>query len=269
MGIVWGQTPGIHPIPDDVALISDDGDSTKKVRIEASAISPATTRVLTMPDQNIDLTPDSGDFNSLPVVDTTSLVKDPADATKLARMDVGNIATATTRILEMPDADVLLRKNNFAGAAAPSVSDDNTQGYAVGSYWFDTTNDEVYGCTNAATGAAEWQLLSAVGGMGLEESTGPELTIATGSITPTHVCHTVDTEADAGADDLDTIDGTNASPGDVLILQIVDNGRNVTLRNGIDNLLTDTGSSVALINTGRRALCHWDGTRWLVTRYDG
>jgi hypothetical protein len=42
----------------------------------------------------------------LPAVDTTSIVEDPADATKEMRIDVGAVATATIRVLTMPDQDI-------------------------------------------------------------------------------------------------------------------------------------------------------------------
>ncbi len=45
---------------------------------------------------------------ALPVIDTTALVKDPADGTKRTRIDTGAVATATTRTMTMPDADVNL-----------------------------------------------------------------------------------------------------------------------------------------------------------------
>lgn len=53
---------------------------------------------------------------------------------------------------------VVFIKNNYSGAAAPAVTDDNTLGYAVGSLWFDTSiaPAETYKCINAATGAAQW-----------------------------------------------------------------------------------------------------------------
>ena len=43
---------------------------------------------------------------ALPVDDTTELVRDPGDNTKTMRIDVGAVATATTRTLSMPDNDV-------------------------------------------------------------------------------------------------------------------------------------------------------------------
>ncbi len=49
--------PGdILPVPDNRAIVFDDVDGTKRMRIEASTIATATTRVLTMPDA--DITPD-------------------------------------------------------------------------------------------------------------------------------------------------------------------------------------------------------------------
>ena len=50
----------------------------------------------------------TGGGTSLPVDDTTALVRDPADNTKLARIDVGAVATGTTRVLTVPDHDVVL-----------------------------------------------------------------------------------------------------------------------------------------------------------------
>ena len=43
---------------------------------------------------------------SLPINDTTALVRDPADNTKLVRIDAENVATGTTRTITMPDEDV-------------------------------------------------------------------------------------------------------------------------------------------------------------------
>ena len=50
------------PVNDTTSLVQDPGDNTKQMRIDAGAITTATTRVLTMPDQDIDLTPGTGSF---------------------------------------------------------------------------------------------------------------------------------------------------------------------------------------------------------------
>lgn len=45
-----------------------------------------------------------------------------------------------------------------ARASAPGASNDNTQGFVIGSMWVDTstTPDTLYVCTSASTGAATW-----------------------------------------------------------------------------------------------------------------
>lgn len=48
------------------------------------------------------------------------------------------------------------RKNNYSATSAPTTSDDSDNGYAEGSVWYDTTNDESYVCLDASTGAAVW-----------------------------------------------------------------------------------------------------------------
>lgn len=40
--------------------------------------------------------------------------------------------------------------------AAPTVNDDVTGGYGIGSMWFDVTNDKAYTCVDATDGAAVW-----------------------------------------------------------------------------------------------------------------
>ena len=93
---------------------------------------------------------------SLPVADTQTLVKDPVDATKLVRMDAGNIATATTRALIMPDSDV-----DFTGPASGvrRLMQEPIEGNAIsGSVEFDGDPDsascmlgELLQCDNSST----------------------------------------------------------------------------------------------------------------------
>lgn len=46
--------------------------------------------------------------------------------------------------------------NNLVAVAAPTVNDDVTLGYGVGSWWFDITADLAYVCLDGANGAAVW-----------------------------------------------------------------------------------------------------------------
>jgi len=53
--------------------------------------------------------------------------------------------------LEELNARFLLGKT-----AAPAVTDDFSTGVAIGAIWVDETNDNVYICTDNASGAANW-----------------------------------------------------------------------------------------------------------------
>lgn len=47
-------------------------------------------------------------------------------------------------------------KISNVAASAPTTSNDNTQGYMIGSLWTDTSTGYTYTCTNTSTGAAVW-----------------------------------------------------------------------------------------------------------------
>jgi len=49
--------------------------------------------------------------------------------------------------------------NNTSATSAPTVNDDNTQGYAVGSLWVNTSTGDIYHLKVSTTGAAVWQRL--------------------------------------------------------------------------------------------------------------
>ena len=66
---------------------------------------------------------------SLPVDDTTALVRDPVDNTKLARIDAGAITTGTTRVITMGDRDVNLASGGtFAEASHNHAASEITSG---------------------------------------------------------------------------------------------------------------------------------------------
>ena len=48
-------------------------------------------------------------------------------------------------------------KKNLVATVGPTVTDDQTAGYSVGSDWFDITNDDAYVCLDNSTGAAVWK----------------------------------------------------------------------------------------------------------------
>lgn len=65
------------------------------------------------------------------------------------------------------------------------------------------------------------------GSIGFQSS---EITISSGSATPTRTHHTVDTEADASSDDLDTLDTGSVSNGALLIIRAANAGRTVVVK---------------------------------------
>jgi hypothetical protein len=63
--------------------------------------------------------------------------------------------------------------NNVAATTDPGASNDNTQGYTVGSIWVNTTNGRVWIAQAVGTGAAAWGL-AVVPGTGIEPSSNLE-----------------------------------------------------------------------------------------------
>ena len=57
------------------------------------------------------------------------------------------------------------QKNNLAASAAPTVDDDTTGGYTVGSRWIDTTGANEYVCLDNTDGAAVWTETTAAGSL--------------------------------------------------------------------------------------------------------
>lgn len=48
-------------------------------------------------------------------------------------------------------------QNSYEATSAPSVTNDSSEGFGVGSQWVDTTADEAYICVDASVGAAVWE----------------------------------------------------------------------------------------------------------------
>ncbi|KKL14192.1 hypothetical protein LCGC14_2518240, partial [marine sediment metagenome] len=65
-------------------------------------------------------------------------------------------------------------------------------------------------------------------------SSGTELTIASGVVTATQGHHSIDTEADAATDDLDTINGLDSN--DLLLLFAASGARTIRIRDGVGNI---------------------------------
>lgn len=94
---------------------------------------------------------------------------------------------------------------------------------------FDVTHD-----SDGITIALKASGLAALASSKLSVVDGGELTIASGAVTATGSRHTIDTEADAASDDLDTISGT--TDGQILVLSAADGARTVVAKDGTGNL---------------------------------
>ena len=63
--------------------------------------------------------------------------------------------------------------NNYTAVIPPTVNNDETQGYGVGSMWIDIATHVAYICINPTTGNANWQQLGSGSGSGTTGPTGP------------------------------------------------------------------------------------------------
>ena len=86
------------------------------------------------------------------------------------------------------------------------------------------------------------------------------LTIASGAITITQSYHSVDTEAAAATDDLDTING--GTVGDLIYLKAADGAHTVVLKYGTGNIVTPNASDYSLDDANKAVALLFDGTNW-------
>lgn len=68
--------------------------------------------------------------SGLPVVDTTTVIKGSADATKLVRFEVDGLTTGTTRVLTVPDTNMTLAGRDVANTWTAAQTYNSTVSYA-------------------------------------------------------------------------------------------------------------------------------------------
>lgn len=88
--------------------------------------------------------------DSHPILDTTDVIKDDADATKLLRFELSGITTGTTRTVSVPDSDLTLIENTDTCADNEDIRADGTGGNVQCSGW--TTDDSGDRRSGTATG---------------------------------------------------------------------------------------------------------------------
>ncbi len=96
---------------------------------------------------------------------------------------------------------------------------------------------------------------------GLNLATASELTISTGAITVTQSVHTVDTEGDAGSDELATING--GATVQLIILRAEDDAHTVVVKHNTGNIWLKRKQDLSLDDIRDGLMLFWDGTKWI------
>jgi hypothetical protein len=119
-----------------------------------------------------DVTPSShiGSGGTSHAVATTSVAgfESAADKTKLDGIFAGATkveSSATNGNIKVNGSEMVVFtgiKNNYAATTNPTVTNDSSQGYSIGSAWVNTTLDNYYVCTDVTVGAAVWLLTAAI-----------------------------------------------------------------------------------------------------------
>jgi hypothetical protein len=108
----------IITVKDNNLTIQDNADATKQAKFEASGITTATTRTLTIPDANTTIMGTDAtqtvsnktmdNTNSVTIKDANLIVQDDVDNTKQVQFEASSITTGTTRTLTVPDANTTI-----------------------------------------------------------------------------------------------------------------------------------------------------------------
>ena len=77
---------------------------------------------------------------------------------KFTQFDTANNTSETEISVGVKGTDNFKRANYLTATTNPTVSNDGTQGYTVGSLWFNVTDSLLYICKSSATGAAVWSV---------------------------------------------------------------------------------------------------------------
>ena len=123
--------------------------------------------------------------SAVPLAANTMLYSTASDTmasttfTSTARTLMDDSSTSSMRTTLGID-DIATKKSNLSASVAPIAGDNSLQGYAVGSFWFDTIADKGYVCLDATEGAGVWREISPVNYSSTYQGLDTELTAIAG-----------------------------------------------------------------------------------------
>jgi len=165
---------------------------------------------------------------------------------------------------------VLSRINAHNNGGVFCALDDEVQ---IGPVIWENYDDSEYGYANHVTDTTGATDLRSRLSVYMDESYNirpasesfSEKTITGGIAAVTALTHSIDTQADASSDDLDTL--TGGIPGQTLILRAADSARTVVCKDGTGNLLL--AGDFSLDNVEDRLYLHYDGVNYVeISRSD-
>lgn len=214
------------------------GFTSTELTIASGSITPTGTHH-TVDTQSDDSTDDLDTITTGSVASTPFLIlrAEHTDRTVVVKHGTGNIST--------PDGQDISITSTEIGLVL--VYD--------GSQWI------VLGHTAALARTEAGTTVNFEGSVGLATS---ELTIASGAVTPTGSQHTIDTESDDAADDLDTINVTSVATNAWLLIRAENAARVVTIKHDTGNIQTDDGTDIALSSADHTVLLARVGSAWKV-----
>lgn len=136
-GIIGGATGGVEAFRFDSAQIAtfvgikdttpfvDDGDNSKKLLLELSGITTATTRTLTIPNVSgtIAVGSNAQVFTNKSLTDNNCFFIDDGDASKRLAFQLSGLTISTTRTLTIPDANGTMVLTDESGGLKTKVID--------------------------------------------------------------------------------------------------------------------------------------------------
>jgi len=141
---------------DGIEALADVTDATNVDAAGAVMNSDASTAAMSFV-----IDEDTMATNSATRVPTQQSTKAYVDTYSILHSD---ITPSDGMLIKTASETYSVLKTNRAATGAPTVNNDSSQGYAIGSDWIDTTNDNIYKATDVTVGAAVWVATGAAAG---------------------------------------------------------------------------------------------------------